>query len=197
MRLTRLHLASRSTRLAAGYLVTLSILMSLGLLLGDNDTVSSMLLTIAPVGVAAVVGVSLRSPFGEVERIASASLATLRLEQVSLLLGLAGISMSVGASIVATSQIAGTIVRNGAGYVGLALLGAWLLGAAVSWLPALAYGGGVLIADSAGLWTGHWWMWPAEPPSSGSALAIALLTLAAGVATSSIKGEREPLPDGP
>jgi uncharacterized membrane protein len=195
VRLAHLYLASRSTALALTCLAGVAALMSLGLMVDDNEVIRSMLLTVAPVGVAAVVGASARNPFGEVEMVASASLARLRLGQIGLQIGLAGLTIALGASLTSSGQIAETLIRNGAGYAGLVMLGAWLFGAAASWVPAFAYGAVVLIADSAGVWTDRWWTWPTESAASDSALAFALMTLAAGMTALASQGARTSPPE--
>jgi hypothetical protein len=149
----------------------------------------------APLAAAIVVGVSVHSPFGEAERTASQPLPPLRFAHLTLLLayGVAGFAL---ASVVPDDGSLGMLLRNGAGFVGLALIGAWLLGTAASWLLPLAYGGGVFFAYLNRPVSNAWWRWPVQSADDGSALAIAFSLLAIGLAIVAIAGARDGLDEG-
>ena len=80
--------------------------------------------------------------------------------------------------------------------VGLALIGAWMLGTAASWLLPLAYGGAVFIAHLARPDSNAWWRWPLQSADDGSALAISLSLLTVGLAIVVIAGARDGLDEG-
>jgi hypothetical protein len=190
-RLTFLFLRSRTVMPA---LIALTAIAAATALTLDASNYSDLILLLriaAPLAVAVVVGVSIRSPFGEAERTASRPLPPLRLAHIALLLafGVAGFAL---ASVVPDVGSLGMLLRNGAGFVGLALIGAWLLGTAVSWLLPLAYGGGVFFAYLTRPLSDAWWRWPVQKTDDGSALAIALGLLAVGLTMVVIAGA----PDG-
>jgi hypothetical protein len=162
----------------------------------SNHTDLVLLLRMAaPLAAAVVVGVSVGSPFGEAERTASQPLPPLRLAHITLLLafGVAGFAL---ASVLPDNGSLGMLLRNGAGFAGLALIGAWLLGTAVSWLLPLAYGGGVYLAYLTRPPSDAWWCWPVQKAGDGSALVIALSLLAAGFAMVVFAGAPDRLDEG-
>lgn len=191
-RLTMLFLRSRMAGQA--FLVLTAIASAAGLALNaSNYTNLTLLLQLtAPLAAAIVVGATVHSPFGEAERTASQPLPPLRLAHLGLLLafGVAGFAL---ASVVPGDGSLGMLLRNGAGFVGLALIGARLLGTAMSWLLPLVYGSAVYVAYLAKPDVDSWWRWPVQPAHDGSALAIALAILAAGLAIIVITGARDGL----
>jgi hypothetical protein len=194
-RLMTLFLRSRMA--VPALLVLTGVAAATGLALdASHQTDLTLLLRLtAPLAAAIVVGVSVHSPFGEAERTASQPLPPIRFAHLTLLLayGVAGFAL---ASVVPDDDSLGMLLRNGAGFVGLALMGAWLLGTAASWLLPLAYGGGVYFAYLARPPSDAWWRWPVQPAGDDSALAIALSLLAAGLAIVVIAGARDGLDAG-
>src|SRR5262245_43129226 len=178
-RLTMLFLSSRMIVPALFVLIAVAAAAGFALDASDDTDLTLLLRMMAPLAAAIVVGVSVRSPFGEAERTASQPLSPLRLAHLTLLLayGAAGFAL---ASVVPDDGSLGMLLRNGAGFVGLALIGAWLLGTAASWLLPLAYGGGVFFAYLTRPVGDAWWRWPVQPAGDGSALAIALGLLLSG-----------------
>jgi hypothetical protein len=191
-RLMILFLRSRMAVPALLVLTAVAAAAGLALDASDDADLTLLLRMTAPLAAAVVVGVSVRSPFGEAERTASQPLPPLRFAHLTLLLayGVAGFAL---ASVVPDDGSLGMLLRNGAGFVGLALIGSWTLGTAASWLLPLAYGGGVFFAYLAQPDRDRWWRWPLQSAGDGSALAVALSLLAVGLAIVVIAGAR----DGP
>jgi hypothetical protein len=194
-RLMILFLRSRMAVSALFVLTAVAVAAGLALDASHHTDLTLLLQLTASLAAAIVVGVSVRSPFGEAERTASQPLPPLRLAHLTLLLafGVAGFAL---ASVVPDDDSLGMLLRNGAGFVGLALIGACLLGTAASWLLPLAYGGGVFFAYLARPVSDAWWSWPVQPAGDGSALAIALALLAAGLTIVVIAGARDGLDEG-
>jgi hypothetical protein len=184
----------RSRLVGVSLLVLTAIAAAAGFALDNSDNVDLVLLLrlTAPLAAAVAVGATVRSPFGEAERTASQPLPPLRLAHLALLLifGVAGLAL---ATFALDDGSLGMLLRNGAGFVGLALIGAWLLGTAASWLLPLAYGGGVFFAYLSLPPSDAWWRWPLQPAGDDSALAIALALLAGGMAIIVIAGARDGL----
>jgi hypothetical protein len=149
----------------------------------------------APLAAAVVVGTTVRSPFGEAERTASQPLPPLRLGHLALLLGYGGVGLAL-AGVVPDDGSLGMLLRNGAGFAGLALIGARIFGTAASWLLPLAYGGGVFFAYLIRPANDAWWRWPLQSADDGSAFAIALALLASGLAIVVIAGARDGVDEG-
>jgi hypothetical protein len=187
----------RSRMVGPALLVLTAVAAAAGLALNaSNDSGLTLFLRMmSPLAAAAVVGVAIHSPFGETERTASQPLPPLRLSHLGLLLAYGGLGLAL-ASAVPDDGSLGMLLRNGAGFVGLALIGAWKLGTAASWLLPLAYGGGVYIAHLARPDSDAWWRWPLQSADDGSALAIALALLAVGLAIVVIAGARDGLDEG-
>ena len=191
-RLMILFLRSRMAVPALLVLTAVAAAAGFALDASDDADLTLLLRLTAPLAAAVVVGVAVRSPFGEAERTASQPLPPLRFAHLTLLLayGVAGFAL---ASVVPDDGSLGMLLRNGAGFVGLALIGAWTLGTAASWLFPLAYGGGVFFAYLSRPPSDAWWRWPLQSADDGSALAIALSLLAAGLAIVVTAGARDGL----
>ena len=193
VRLASLYLRSRLTGGATAAVAAVAALAWLFLDLSEDRSLTTLLLTVMPVGAAVVVGASARSPFGEAERTASFSLPALRLGHLGGLLAWAGLALAAANTAAPGDAAAWTLVRNGAGYAGLALLGSRLLGAGVAWVPPVAYGVAVFV-----VWVGllepkpeRWWLWPVQDGADGSAWATALVLLGGGLAVAAQWGPRE------
>jgi hypothetical protein len=194
-RLTILFLRSRMAVPVLLVLTAVAVAAGFALDASNHADLTLLLRMTAPLAAAIAVGVSVRSPFGEAERTASQPLPPLRFAHLTLLLayGVAGFAL---ASVVPNDGSLGMLLRNGAGFVGLALIGAWMLGTAASWLLPLAYGGGVYFAYLTRPVSDAWWRWPVQPAGDGSALAIALSLLAVGLAIVVTAGARDGLDEG-
>lgn len=189
-RLVWLFLRTRLTGASIAAIAVVAASIALALARSEDATLTRLLLTIAPLGAAVVVGVGTRSPLGESEWTAAAPLPALRVGHLALLAGWGGLTLAVAGAFEPTDAAVWTLLRNGAGYAGLALLGARLLGAGVSWVPALAYGGGVWLAFVTAGEPPRSWMWPLHPAGDGGALYLALGLLAAGLLVVALAGPR-------
>jgi hypothetical protein len=150
---------------------------------GDALTVT-LLATMPPPATAVLVALALHSPFGELERTASAPLPALRLLHVSGLLLVATVAL-----ILATRSGASdgwTLARNVAGLAGLALLAASVAGSVIAWAVPLAYGALVVLAGASVPWA-----WPLWPIDDRSALTVAIALLLLGLIASGRNGLHE------
>jgi hypothetical protein len=138
---------------------------------------------------AAVIGVTTRSPLGEPERATGRWLPLLRLGASVALTAAAVGALAAGS---ASAHVAGGAVgmlRDVAGFTGIALLAAAVLGGALAWTGPIAY-----LAVTMRALTGHWatpWTWQARPPDDGGAAICAALVFAAGVAVVTVRGARD------
>ena len=190
-RLVGLFLRSRRAGVAIAWLAVMTAPAWWGFDLDRSPEVAGLLTTIVPLGAAIVIGASAGSPFGESERTASRSLPVLRLGHVGgLLVGGAVTLGAVGA--VGPSEVGvWPMVRNGAGFAGLALLGARSLGAGTAWVPPTAYGLAVHAAADAGAAPAAWWLWPLRDPSDRLAWTAALGLVVAGLGAVACYGARD------
>jgi hypothetical protein len=190
-RLIVLYLQSRRAGAALAVLAAVAAIAWWGLDRSHTDGLEHVLLTVMPLGAAAVIGAGAGSPFGETERTASRSVPALRLGHLGGLLLIAALTLAMANRAEPAADTAWTLVRNGAGYAGLALLGARLLGARLAWVVPIAYGLAVLVTEASGVPPERWWMWPVEDAPDGSARASALLLLAVGLLAIVPTGARE------
>ena len=159
--------------------------------LSDDRALVKLILVVLPLAPAAVVGTSLRSPFGETEATASRPLPPLRLGHLVGLLAVAGLALAAANSAAPGEDFRWLLVRNGAGYAGLAFAGGRLLGAAASWVAPVAYGMVVVAAPLSGaLDRESRWLWPLHPPAERPAALIAAGLLLAGLVVAAIAGPR-------
>jgi hypothetical protein len=190
-RLVWLYLQSRRTWTALAILIVVATVAWWSLDRSHTDKLTTLLLTVIPVGAAAVIGAGAGSPFGETERTASRRLPALRLGHLGGLLLCAALALAVANRAAPASDTAWILVRNGAGYAGLALLGARLLGAGPAWVVPATYGMAIWVANVAKVPPERWWMWPTENAPDGSAWVSALLLLAIGLLAIVPTGARE------
>ena len=174
-RLLWLHLLSRRVPLAVILITAIAAtLRALQPFTLSHGVFAGMLPLVLGVAAAAVLATSARSPFGEPER-ATYPLPLLRLVQVvALILTAAGL---LGLARLGHDPLAAA--RNVAGFTGLALLTATVIGAPLGWITPLSYAlycSGPIDVQSVNLWS-----WPALPSTSHAATMIALLLLGAGV----------------
>jgi hypothetical protein len=186
-----LHLQSRRTGAALVVLAVVAALAWWGLDRSHDEGLTTVLLTVMPLGAAAAIGAGAGSPFGETERSASRSLPTLRLVHLGGLLLCAALVLAAANRAEPAADTAWVLVRNGAGYAGLALLGARLLGAGPAWVVPIAYGMAVWAAQAVGVSAERWWMWPVEEAPDDSARLSALLLLGLGLLAVVPTGARE------
>ena len=197
-RLAWLYLRARLAGLAAAGLVGVAAATWFLLGLSDDRPLIKLILIVLPLAPAAVIGASLRSPFGETEVTASRPLPPLRLGHLAGLLAVAALALAAANTAAPGEDFGWLLVRNGAGYAGLALVGGRLVGAAASWVVPVAYGMFVVVAPLArALDRESPWLWPLHPPVERPATLIALALLLAGLAIAVVFGPRNTPDEAP
>jgi len=190
LRLVRLHAASRRVLTCLVVLAACAVALRTALhWLPRSGVYARQIPLIIEAGAAAVIGVTTRSPFGEPERATGRWLPWLRLAASVALTGIALGALAAGA---AAAHLAGGVValtRDLAGFTGIALLTAAVLGGGLAWIGPMAYLAVTLPALS-GNWTTPW-IWPARPPHDRGAAICAALVFAAGVAVITVRGARD------
>jgi len=176
-RLLLLYLRARRTGVAlaallGGATVTWTLLGRTG-----DPSLVRLALVVLPLVPAAIIGLALRSPFGEVERAAGSPLPALRGYHLGGLLLVAGASLAVANRAATGPDVDWLLVRNAAGYSGLALLCGRVAGAAHSWLAPLGYGLVAAVAPGTSLPHAGAWRWPGQPPDEGAATIAATLLI--------------------
>ena len=195
LRLARLYLRTRLVGRVIASLAGIAALTWWSLDRSRDSMLTCLLLAMMPVAAATTIGISTRSPFGEAERTVSRSLPVLRFGHLAGMLAVAAVAL-IAANQAETGAATGhafawVLVRNGAGYAGLALLGARLLGAGLSWVPPVAYGVAGYVAGIAREHKSAWWLWPVQEDTDGSAWSVALVLLVIGLAAAVLWGARD------
>lgn len=202
MKLLRLYLRTRLAAYAAiGLLVTtvlawLATRLLLGLVgLGDELADAYVLLypvyVFAPLTAAGILGVSVRSPFGDMELAASYPLPLLRFLHLFGLFSLCAMGFIVVASNWDMQYPEIIMLRNLAGISGLAFLTAWLFGSAFSWTLPFAF---VIVAQVSGTtFDGELnrWAWNLWPETDYVSALVAIILFVAGLIVVCFFGERE------
>ena len=139
-------------------------------------------------GAAAVIGVTAGSPFGDPERATGRWLPYLRLAAAVALAGAAFGALAAGSA--AQHLDGGTLglLRDLAGFTGIAFLAGTVLGGALAWIGPIGY-----LAVTMPALTGDWttpWIWAARPPHDHGAAICAGLVFAAGLAVVTVRGAR-------
>jgi len=193
LRLVRLHLASR--RLPSGLAVLAGCGAALWAALHWHWTVGSgtgaqSIPVILEAGTAAVIAVTIHSPFGEPERATGRWLPYLRLGTTMALAAAAVGALATGAAI--AGGLDGGILdllRNVAGLTGIGLLLATVTGGGLAWTGPMAY---VVVAEYAIVqsWTTPW-VWPARPPHDRGGAICAALVFGAGIVVVTLRGARD------
>ena len=189
MRLAWLFVRSRRAGQAAAGIAVLGVLAwGWGWWQGDDAMALRLALILFPLAVACLVGAGAGSPFGEAERASGYALPALRLSQLG---GLLAMGMVVFVAVTGSWRVADAswlCARNLAGFIGLALLCARMLGGRLSWLLPSVWGLPTLFAvDAAG---GHVarWAWPAQPGRVVWVAALAGALVVAGMVVVSRSG---------
>lgn len=146
----------------------------------------ALMMQLVPVLVAALIGVSAWSPFGEYERTAARSLSAFRGAHIGSML-----VVSVGLSVwlvwrwddlAPKVDLEAVVARNIIGFAGVALVVGRLIDARLSWIAPLVMG--ILASsyvlsgggnDLARMWGPDRWIWSGQSSDSMSAWTIALL----------------------
>lgn len=184
------------------------VLASCGLLLfledwaGEAPIRQALLLQLVPVLVAALIGVSAWSPFGESERTAARSLPALRGVHIgSMLMGSVGLSVWLVSRWTDLAQGIDTeavVARNIIGFAGVALAVGRLVDARLSWIAPLVLG--ILASsyilsvggnDLDRMWTPDVWLWSGRSDDALSSWIIALGVGLGGFAWSCWSGPKD------
>jgi hypothetical protein len=190
LRLLRLHLASR--RVLTCVLILAGCAVALGVVLRwlPRSGVTSLQIPLTiEAAAASAIGVTCRSPFGEPERVAGRWLPFLRMIAAIALPSAAVGALAAGAASGHLSGGAAGLLRDVAGFAGIALLSAAALGGGLAWIGPVGYLG-VTLAALAGQWATPW-TWPARPPHDRGAAICAALVFAAGVVAMTVRGARD------
>ena len=190
LRLVRLHAASRHVLTCLVVLAACAIALRTALhWLPRSGVYARQIPLTIEAGAAAVIGVTTRSPFGEPERATGRWLPWLRLAASVALTGIAVGTLAAGAAAAHLAGGAAGLARDLAGFTGMALLTAAVLGGGLAWIGPMAYLAVTLPALS-GNWTTPW-IWSARPPHDRGAAICAALVFAAGVAVTTVRGARD------
>jgi hypothetical protein len=190
MRLVQLHAASRRVLACLLVLVACAAALRIALQwLPHTGVFSRQIPLTIEAGAAAVIGVTTRSPFGEAERATGRWLPWLRLALPVVLAGAAVGALAAGSAPAHLAYGCVGLLRDVAGFTGIALLTAAVLGGALSWIGPIAY-----LAVTLPALSGPWatpWVWPARPPHDRGAAICAAVVFAAGVAVITVRGARD------
>jgi hypothetical protein len=189
LRLARLYAASRRAATCLLVLVACAIALRTALhWLPRGGVYAEQIPITIEAGAAAVIGVTTGSPFGDPERATGRWLPYLRLVAAMALAGAAFGALAAGS---ASQHLDGgtlSLLRDLAGFTGLAFLTGAVLGGALAWIGPLGY-----LAITLPALAGHWttpWLWPARPPHDRGAAICAGLVFTAGLAVVTVRGAR-------
>jgi hypothetical protein len=190
VRLARLHLVSRRAVTCLLALAACAAALRAALHWYPGPAAASLRFPLTiEAGAAAVIGVTTRSPFGEPERATGRWLPFLRLGTAVALTGAAVGALAAGS---AGAPLAGgnlAMLRDTAGFTGITLLAAALLGGALAWIAPMAYL--VVTLQALGARWATPWLWPARPPHDLGAAICAAAAVAAGLAVTTVRGARD------
>ena len=191
----RLHLASRGV--PAAMLAIAAGAVALRVILHWNPSGTGPGARIFPLligaGVASIVGIATRSPFGEAERATGHRLVALRLVTAFSLTLLAIAALAAGSAGAHLQYGILGLVRDVGGLVGVALVVAAVTGGTLSWLGPLS-----LWAMSAYAIDQHWTtplLWADRPPHDGGAALCATLVFVFGLGLLTTRGARDSVDD--
>lgn len=153
------------------------------------------LAAVVPVVHAVVLATTTFSPMADLEHTAAQPMRRHRTVQMTIVLLyatlLAVLPMAAGASV----EVTVAAVRNVAGYLGLAMIGARLFGSGLAWLPPLAMFGPTLLAGVRWDNTPEPWAWSIHGAHSVPAAVTAAVLCAVGLSlaatTSPRRAERD------
>jgi hypothetical protein len=188
-RLVRLYAASRRVLTCLLVLAACAVALRTALhWLPRSGTFAQQIPLTIEAGAAAMIGVTAGSPFGEPERATGRWLPYLRLAAAVVLAGSAFGALAAGSAAQHLDGGTLALLRDLAGFAGIAFLAGAVLGGALSWIGPLGY-----LALTMSALTGHWttpWVWPARPPHDHGAALCAGLVFAAGLAVVTVRGAR-------
>ncbi len=190
-RLVHLYLQSRRVLTCLVILIACAVVLRVALQwLPRTGTLSRQIPLTIEAAAAAAIGVTARSPFGDPERAAGRWLPFLRFAAIVVTTGAALGMLAAGAAL--SGHLAGgtlDMLRDLAGFTGIALLVAAAAGGGLAWIGPLAYLPVTISGIEAG-WTTPW-VWPARPPHDHGAAICAAVVFAAGVAVLTLHGTRD------
>ncbi len=190
MRLIALYLRARLAGRAVAVLAAIAVTTWLWVRWSGAATSTVTLLPLTmPLATAAIIGASAGSPFGESEMTASRPLGPLRVGHLTGLLGIAAIALALAVLPWSVTDGGWMLVRNLAGFTGLALLTARVLGSGLSWVVPLGYTVLALVAPQAG--QAPAWAWAVRATTDQEAAVIATALLLAGLALVARSGARD------
>jgi hypothetical protein len=192
LRLAWLHAVSRRIPAALSLLAALGVLLWTALhyhwnIAGGPAAQMFIPLTIEA-GAAAVIAVATYGPFGEPERATGRWLPYLRLAAAVALTAAAFGALAAGATGGNLPGGSLALLRNIAGFTGLGLLCAVVLGGMLAWVGPIAY---LLVTEVAlqGNPTTPW-VWPARPSHDLGGALCAAGVFAAGIVLITVRGAR-------
>jgi len=189
LRLARLYAASRRAATCLLVLAACAVALRTALhWLPRTGIFAQQIPLTIEAGAAAVIGVTAGSPFGEPERATGRWLPYLRLACAVALAGAAFGALSAGSAAQHLDGGTLALLRNLAGFTGIAFLAGAALGGGLAWIGPLGY-----LAVTMSALAGHWttpWLWPARPPHDHGAAICAGLVFAAGLAVVTVRGAR-------
>lgn len=144
---------------------------------------------------AALIGASLYAPCDELDRTAVRPWWPRRLVHLLALSALACAPFALVAPGDGPVALAAVSLRTLLGCVGVTAVAGVLVGARLSWLPAVCCVGAVHLASSGGRgWAATVWAWPTRPGQEAGAWLAAGAVFVLGAALHAIRGPR---PEGP
>ncbi len=197
LRLTFLHLIGRRVPSGLGAIAACGVVLWAALhwhwTLGSGTGAQSVPIVLEA-GVASVIAVATRSPFGESERATGRWLPYLRLVTTLLLVAASVGALAAGAAI-GGGLGGGTLdlLRGVAGLTGIGLLLAAVTGGALAWVGPTIY---MVVTEYALV---HLWktplIWPGRPPHDRGAAICAAAVFAAGLIAVAVRGSRDSAQD--
>jgi hypothetical protein len=196
-RLLRLYAASRRVPAALAAIAACATGLRIALLIGRWDTYGALQLPLVfETAAATAITVTTASPLGEPERVTGRWLPLLRLAVTAALIATAAGALAAAGTGAHLAGGTPDVLRNVAGITGIGLLCAAVVGGGLSWIGPTAY----LPVAIYALYT-QWhgpplatpWLWPARPPHDLGAAICAGLVFAAGMATITMRGARDPV----
>lgn len=187
MRLLHLYLRSRLAGWAVACLAAAGLITWFWFrrIAGDGPELRLWLIVL-PLLPAVVIGTSTRSPFGDVDLVASRSLPILRFGHLAGLLLFEAGMLGLAAYDWRVADLEWGLIRNLTGYTGLAFIGARLLGSGIAWVVPLGYATLALMLDPASRWA-----WPHRFPNDRWSVAVAATLIAMGLLMVSLDGAKE------
>jgi hypothetical protein len=187
MRLLHLYLRSRLAGWAVACLAAAGLItwFCFRRIVSDGPELRLWLIVL-PLLPAVVIGTSTRSPFGDVDLVASRSLPILRFGHLAGLLLFGAGMPGLAAYDWHVADLEWGLIRNLTGYTGLAFIGARLLGSGIAWVVPLGYAALALMLDPASRWA-----WPYRFPNDRWSVAVAATLIAIGLLMASLDGAKE------